>query len=446
MYFSMKRRTSDFISRQNGEKVNFFARFTPKQYIIAGVVVVVLLVLGYLAVWYSGNYINKHDINVTNPAGVSLDYEWKDSASRHGVVGDYLISRTTSLLVDQRADDTLIVSSYMLPGRLATEEGKESGIYLLSDQALLLKTYLAQNNRFAAVNLVNEINSRFPCNGQGLHPDYISSNETTSITFGVSSNLDFLEAYIDYYALYGKKSDFDNISSLVESVFDENGLLIPHDITVGSYQDLPQVGIAGEAVLEESSLKTTFNGTLVSDVNLYLIKVLEDNDLLPEGSYDRNLDLVKGAKVSDEIPLYAYAYYINDGGETVYMYASGETSTLDVVSSVKTLMNLALAGENDAASVSFIKTEMINSSVLLDTYYYNSGHIEGLENRDVYAYLMAIAKATGDYDLYEATVSVIGNYVATRSASPALSMLFEVENGRNICYARDNLYAFLYLF
>ncbi len=446
MYFSMKRRTSDFISRQNGEKVNFFARFTPKQYIIAGVAVVVLLVLGYLAIWYSGNYINKRDINVANPAGVSLDYEWKDQASRHGVVGDYLISRTTSLLIDQRVDDTLIVSSYMLPGRLATEEGKESGIYLLSDQALLLKTYLAQNNRFAAVNLVNEINTRFPCNGQGLHPDYISSNETTSITFEVSANLDFLEAYINYYALYGKKSDFDNISRLVESVFDENGLIIPHDITVGSYQELPQVGVIGEPSLDESAFETTINGTLVSDVNLYLIKLLEENELLPEGSYDRNLALVKGAKISDEIPLYAYAYYINEGGETIYMYSRGKTTTVDIVTSVKTLMNLALAGENDGASLSFIKTEMINSSILLDTYSYNSGRIEGLENRDVYAYLMAIAKATDDFDLYETTVNIIGNYVATRTGSPALSMLFEVENGRNICYARDNLYTFLYLF
>jgi len=482
----MRRKTLKFIDGQSGKKgidFNLILDFvkTPK-FLVGSVLVLLMLILGGLYLWYSHNYLNKQQI-VTNSGALSggVEYEWQQEAADSGLVADYLWSRTRELMLTGTNDETLIVSSYTLPGTLLSQEAAESGEYLLEDQALLLRCYLKDQNRAEAIELVNRVNELIDTD-YALSSGSESGSESSEVKDAalIYGQMCWLDAYLDYYSMYGSQSDYSRITTLVEMLFDEGGMLLPGAIQVQTYDENVMVGASDDSLGDaqsqaaQGSTAQDFVAVPLEAVDLALIQTLEVNGFLPQGSFEKSLAIVQGARISDSLPLYAYAYYISDSGETIYLYAgcaalqSSDSALIDIESSVKTMRNLAEVDALPSDAYSWLKSQFMNSGRLYTTYHLIRGEMGEVELFEGYLLLMEIAVLEDDIDLYTRTVSALAGHVATRTSSPALSMIFrmveevvpadsselpsdgtsdgasDVEmNYRNICYAYDNLMAYL---
>lgn len=438
----MKRRTANFIMRQNGEKTGIFSVIDRKKAIIIGSCVLAVLILGGLYLLYVRNYANARKVKLEERK--VIDYEWVDDAAQSGIVKEFLWSRTKELMLKDAKNDTLIVDKITLPGKLIDQTQEESGNYSLYDQSLLLKAYVRDNDRIKAMSLVSEINKYFDIKSES-----------------VRDKVYYLDAFMEYYSAYGSKSDSEKLSEMVDDLFDENGTLKTSEITVSIYEgqayvssnDVQAALETGKAMgeleaanfdmLAEDVVDTKkVDGVLLSSVDLLLIKELENNGLLPEGSYDRNLAIVKDAAISPEIPLYAFSYSI-ENGEVEYIYSAGTSGTINVEESVETMRNLALIGELPDQSYSWLKTTLFGTEVFNDTYFWTSDRTGGTGSFGSYCKIAQIAIVFDDRDMFDLCMERIGVQIATLDSSPALSMVFRTENSRNVVYAEDNLEIYL---
>ena len=433
----MKRKTLDFIIRQNGGETGFFARVGKKRLIIGTSVILGVVLLGGVYLWYVNNYVNARKVAL-EPVK-QIEYEWISDAADSGIVKDYLWSRTKELMLKNAKDDVLIVEKVTLPGKLLEQTQEESGTYKLYDQALLLKCYVREGDRIKAMALIKEVDGRF---------DYASES--------IGAKVAYLDAFLNYYSAFGSKNDEKKINNMVAELFDENGLLKTTKITVRTYEGQAYVYSsdteaalttgnatgdleAGDSDIDEKDIpKTTIEGVFLSNVDLKLIKELENNGYLPQGSYEKNLAIVKGGLISNDIPLYALCYSMN--GETAeYVYTSGAVGTINVSESVETSLNLALVNELPSASYSWIKSTLYGTEIFSNSLKLTSGRTEGDESFDSYLKIAQMAIVLDDRDTFDLCARRIGSQIATLDTSPALSMIFRSEGGRNVTYARDNL-------
>lgn len=395
------------------------------------VIAAAALILGGAYIWYSRTYGNAGAITLQTR---TISYEWKDVASDYNITGDYLWSRIKELMLENGDDGILIPSSYMIEGRLTSEPKEESGIYLLSDQALLMKAYVRDSDRFSAVTLKNEVISRLDVENQSI-----------------SEQMAWLEGYVAYYSSYGTSDDYRAINEMIDRLFDENGMVVPSTLSAAAYQDS---GFVSTTELDENGLGTStletpagteetelysFEGVELSSIRLNLIRSLEENGLLPEGSFDRNLQTVLDAKVSDDIPLYAYAYSTLEDGTVSYVYFRDTAAAINVVDSIRTMRNLAEVESLPRDSFSWVKNNMMNQGALCSEYYLVTGQTDGDEAVDSYVDIMYIGFYSDDTDLFASACSMIGSRVATYSSSPALSMVYRTLDDRYYFTARENL-------
>ena len=411
-------------------------RFERKKTITVVVIAVLMLLLGGAYLWYAHNYGNAENITLS-PTKV-IEYEWQECAASHGITSDYIWSRTKELMVRGGEDSVLIPSSYMIEGRLSYQDAEESGVYLLSDQGRLLTAYVRTSDRFNATALKNEVLSRFNMDEEP-----------------VSEKIIWLDSYLQYYVSYGNAEDYSNILSLVNSIFNQDGMIIDSDIEVVSYDDPSYLAVANQEVdyvdnvLEnttsdaQQSELTLIQGVKLSSINLELIRNLENNGLLPTGSYDRNLEIVTGGRASEDIPLYAYAYTMatdEDGNQIVsYIYSHDVVAAVDFEESVVTMRNLAEVEALPDDSYSWLKNTVMNGYSLGSEYFIVSGSLGGSEGQDALTDILAIAFYRDDIDLYDRICVLLGSRVATYTDSPALSMIYRQRDGRYSFSARENL-------
>lgn len=401
-----------------------------KRIILISVLVLLALLLGGAYIWYTNNYGNMK--KVTLESNAPLDYEWQTIASSSGITCDYLWARTKELMLTGAEDGTLIPSNLTIAGRLVTEPQEESGVYLLSDQALLLDAYVKRGDRFAASSLVTRVNEQFD--------------------FALESNYEkscWLMAFLNYYEAYGKTSDYSKIEELTSLIFDSEGNMLPESLSVAAYNDNDYISIDitdedGESTLgsipgEESSASYRFNGVTLSSINLRLIKALEDNELLPAGSYEKNLGLVLGGVVSENIPLFSYAYEILDDGTVSYINSHKYAASVDVYEAIVTMRNLSEVGELSVSSYLWAKNLVINGQRISESYFFVTGQLGGSEVTEAYTELLHIAVNMDDQDLFQRVIITFGNRVATYNNSPALSMVYRSHEDRYTFYARENL-------
>lgn len=354
----------------------------------------------------------------------AADYDYQQIASDAGIVPDYLWMRTEQLMT---GDDLMIPESYMIEGRLSYQPAEVSENFRLSDQALLLMMYVRSGDRLSASKLKNQILSY-----------YDFENEDNS---GLS---DFLNAYLCYYSRYGTNDDLDSISSVVRILFDEEGNMRSESLSVavydqGGFYSTDNLGDGSLSTLEQGTTPsdteyTQVEGVRISSVDLRLIRNLENNGFLPDGSYEQNLSLVLESKIGSDIPLFAYAY-----ADGIYIYSHDVAAAVDVTESVVTMRHLSEVGQLPAESYSWLKNQVFNGGTLCREYFYSTGGTDGDEALDIYPDIMLIALELDDADLYEAMAGYEGSRVATYSNSPALYMIFREQNGRFVFYARENL-------
>ena len=93
----MKRRTANFIMKQNGEKTGIFARIDRKTLITIISITLGVLILGGLYLWYVRNYANARKVDLETDK--ALSYELQSVAADNGIVKDFLWSRTKELML-----------------------------------------------------------------------------------------------------------------------------------------------------------------------------------------------------------------------------------------------------------------------------------------------------------------------------------------------------------
>jgi hypothetical protein len=432
------------------------------------VAVAAILVLGGLYLWYASTYGNAKKIVV--PSNFGIEYEWQEIASNNGIVTDFLWARTRSVMVEDASDGVLIPSSYVVKGRLATQPSAESGMYNLRDQAMLLNIYVSQGDRSRASQLQERVLELFASGDSGLlvstvYADTCEGDKELEGLVSVYDNMIWLESFVNYYSLYGTSQNFDWLQGYVGVLFDHEGMPIVEDLSVETYIENAYVGVTDDELSEVDSQSgsltnfsqeanqtqeqdeqmTAYVGVKISSIRLQLVDTLETNELLPEGSYDRLLQIVLDSRVSPELPLYAYAYTFLEDGSISYVYEANRAARISVSESVQTMYNLALVGQLPQESYAWLKTQLMNNASLSDTYSMISGMLEGDKATDVYDEILRIAYLNEDSSFFERVCSFVGYRVATLSSSEVLSMIFRSSNGRFICYASDNLGVFLAL-
>ena len=428
-------------------------RLTGKQLTILGVSLAVILLIGGGYFFYAKVFGNAAKIKLYETAVPG--YEWQDIAADNNIVSDYLWSRTKKLMIAEGT--VLIPSSYMIEGRLVTQEAEVSGIYDLSDQALLLKCYVRSGDRLAAASLKNEVIKQFKTYN-GLYLSTVGADTDYAVT---SDNVEWLDAYLEYYSLYGTADDYEEIKELTAALFDGNGELNPESLTIAKYVDTMYVSTDdhGDGEGEDSSLEQIYGafvgeefqeevdrddpeteviGVKISDIDLKLIYNLEQNGLIAGGSYDNALAIVQGAVCGGGIPYYAYAYQ-NTGSGINYIYSGTENAAITMTETIKTMKNLAEMNELDAASYNELRNLIMNTGFIYMYYYITTGNYSESIAYDAYVDAMQIAFLKGDTDLYGTICNRIGMRVATKSTSDALYMVFREVDGRYVFYASDNL-------
>lgn len=430
--------------------------------IITGAIIVALAVgavVFYL--FYTGRFGGGSRLRLT--ATTHVGHDWSDIAADNNIVSDYLFGRSKNLLVAKGGDGILVSTTYTIAGRLVTQEAENSGIYELTDQALLLKCYVRSGDRANAVSLKNEVINRFRL-ADGAYKTFVYADEdkNNEEIITVAASVEWLDAMMEYYVTYGNNDDYKEICHLAGILFDSEGRLLPEQISVAKYaeslyvslEDISDIDATQEGSLEQmygtltgdtegadtqiDELEEEVEGVLLSNINLRLIRDLENNSILPQGSYDRALQSVKDGFAGAGYAFYAYAVTGSmDSGD--YIYSGRSTGSFDIVHNVRTMRNLAEVGELDGESFAEFKSMVMNNGRIYTSYVIMTGNYSGREALNAYADGLLLAYFMGDTNLYDRLAGTLGMRVATKSTSPALYMIFREENDRYVFYSRENL-------
>lgn len=438
------------------------AGFGINKIITGAIVVAVALGATAFYLFYTGRFGGGNKIKITPPA--DLSYEWTSLAANNNIVSDYLYSRSKSLLVEKGGDGVLAATSYTIAGRLVSEEATNSGIYSLSDQALLLKCYVRSGDRNNAVALKDQVKKRFQL-PDGSYLSYVYSEETEGKEMIVSqaAMIDWLDAMLEYYVTYGSEADYKEIKILIETLFDNQGRLRTEKIVIARYaeslyvslEDTSEIdaseygsleqqygtitGDADSALIDSKEVTEDVEGVLLSNINLRLIRDLENNGLITAGAYDKALKAVKDGYAGSGYSFYAYA---TSGAMDCddYIYSGRNIGAFDIAQNIKTMRNLAEVHELDSSSFAEFKGMVINSGRIYTEFVMLTGNYSGQEAIGSYMDGMMMAYYMGDKTLYDKLSEMLGTRVATRSTSPALYMIFREEGERYVFYSRENFY------
>lgn len=430
--------------------------------IVTGAIIVALaLGVTIFYLFYTGRFGGGYKLKITSPARVGYDYS--HLAADNNIVSDYLFGRTKKLIVGKGGDGILAATSYTIAGRLVTQEAENSGVYGLSDQALLLKCYVRAGDRANAVALKEEVVKRFRL-PDGTYRAFIYSDpeRTDGNVVSMSASIDWLDAMMEYYVSYGSDVDYKEIRTIVGNIFDSEGKIVTEKISVAKYVDSLYVSLEDTSIydaddegsmeqlygtitgdadsleVENNEITEDIEGVLLSNINLRLIRDLENNGLIAEGAYERALAAVKNGFAGAGYSFYAYATSgAMDCGD--YIYSGQSTGTIDIIQNVKTMKNLAEVGELDSSSFAEFKGQVMNNGRIYTEFLILTGNYSGREALSAYSDGMMIAYYQGDTDLYNKLSDTLGKRVATKSTSPALYMVFREENDRYVFYARENL-------
>ena len=392
--------------------------------IIVGIVAAAAVLFGLYLV-YLNVFVDQHRLDLRHKTVSSQEY--RNDAADNSIIPSYMWRRINNILIE----DGYVMSDYMLEGRLATQEAVPSGKFLLKDQALLLCKYLADSDRGSSKSLVKKINVDFR-NEDGSYRAAIFSDDRDDSSYTNSDELVFLEAYVEYYSAYGNSEDLENIKTLIDKVFDASGNIREEGLSSTSYE-----------TETDSETVFDFEGVKISDIDLELISNLERNDLLPGGTFDRYKDIVTGALASEDIPYYAFAYTTSDAGETVYIYAGNGAASISVADSIKTMINLAAVDLLPDGVYYRFKTNLINDTILYDSYVITTGLTGGNEIQGSYCDVLTLARFKDDNDLFRTVCRIMSVRVATKKESRAIYMMFRTENGRYVFYGDENIRTYL---
>jgi hypothetical protein len=421
-------------------------------------VAVLILSAGILLIVFRENiFYERRDFEVRD---FSPSEEMVSGLSEKGYIPSYMFSRCKNLLISGTNTQPYAASWYLLPGQLSNSMPAMQSEYMeTTDQVLLMRLYVLIGDRAAAAKMANAIEKDFTAeNGylvgyreiSGMKDLAFETNEELEILvapsgFSFEATSMYLRALLEYYSRWGTQIDWDRIERLADLIASEDGLF-PYDrILNPSRISDPMVGLTEyEEYFEDelSASENSYRAVMLSSFDLEGFRMLADADETYLPMYEAAIELVSGGYISDTMPLYSLAYSDDAGG---YVNFVGEDPKVELIPSLKTMLNLAYVDALPLESVLWIKKQVYNTGYFYTSYDIISGMASSdKEAWEAYGLVLQIAAITGDTDLYVQTADRLRRNLATLDSSPAKFMVFRrVNSDRNMVVAQDNFQTLL---
>lgn len=406
----------------------------------------------FLVVFRETIFYERRDFEVRD---FSPSEEMLSGLSEKGYIPSYMFSRSKNLLISGTDTQPYAASWYILPGQLSNSMPALQSEYIeTTDQVLLMRLYIRIGDRAAAAKMASSIEKDF-VDESGYLVGYKEISEMTDLVFETNEELEilhtpsgvsfeatsmYLRALLEYYSRWGTQKDWDRIENLAEMIASEDGLFLYDQILNPSRISDPIVGLTEyEAYFadEMTASENTYRAVMLSSFDLEGFRMLADADEIYLPMYEAAMELVSGGYISDAMPLYSLAYSGDAGG---YVNFVGEDPKVELIPSLKTMLNLSYVGALPVESVLWIKEQVYNTGYFYTSYDIVSGVASSdKEAWEAYGLVLQIAAVIGDTDLYVQTADRLQRNLATLDTSPAKFMVFRrVNSDRNMVAAQDN--------
>lgn len=377
----------------------------------------------------------------------------------------YMFSRTTKLLSEDRMMEPFVLSWYLIPGTTRSVPEMESSYVDTLDQVLLLESYILEGKRSKADAMIKAIDNSLTDESGFLFSfkradDLISPDSRTKTQLSdlyedplyiryseppvsLAATTRYIRALLNYYDKWGGSSLFSRIKELSGKIFSSGEQT--------TYRPADQLAIPTPEPVTEKSLITpipeqpeedpekmvALSGIELGGLDLEALRRATVLWSEYKEKYESLVEMVKGGKISQDLPLYAWMYSEESG----YMYYTGSSGEVDLVSSLRVMVYLAEIGQLDKEGYAWVSQQIYNAGVLYESYDVISGYaISEKEAYEAYPLVLYLALIKGDEDLFSVTYNVMMRNYATLSTSTALYAFFrDVEDSRIAVYARENL-------
>lgn len=425
---------------------------------------IAIVTVGIIAVIRSGLLTKKED---TDARPYYMSSEMSQISMESDLHTGYMFSRTKKLLMEDRTTEPWVLNWYVISGTTRSVPAMQSQYVDTFDQVLLLESYVMEGDRSSAKTLMNAIDNELT-REDGMLLAFIrrpeNANEESAADGSIYENAVFesleeapvsvaattryIRALMNYYDKWGGSAVLERIETLSAKVYEMDGTT--------SYKAADRMAAPTPIPVTEKSLVTPVPEEEETDMGVVSMEGIElasldlealrrSAVLFPEEQekYEEMVQTVKGGKISEELPLYAWNYTGNGN----YSYYAGSDMSVELVPSLYIMVYLAEIGELDQDGYAWVAQEIYDKGYLYETYQLISGEASSeKEASEAYPLVLYLAMIKGDDDLFEATFSAMMRNYATLDRSEALYLYFRnVENDRIAVYARENLLAEIYI-
>lgn len=177
------------------------------------------------------------------------------------------------------------------------------------------------------------------------------------------------------------------------------------------------------------------NTTTLCYLDLPTMKLLSQVDKKWEGIYEKSNSIIENGKISEEVPLYRKVFY-----EETQKY--DEEENVDFLLSTIVILNRIEAGENEEASIKWIKEKFKKDGFLVATYNTKNGDATSqIESPSIYSNVALIANHIGDKELFNKAIDKL-KYYQIKNKDSVLYGGFGDEKTNSV-YSFDNLNSLL---
>lgn len=419
---------------------------------------VAMLAIVFSVLYFSGVFYQRLPIH--QPVSV-ISVDTKDALAAATFDAGTILNVTEKLLSLRQDTLPFVVSWHLLPGSVSTMTEASSEYIITYDQILLLRAYIALDQKEKAGALADAIEEKLAADNGFLQSSvlaadissvgYLTNPELeTDIIVSRASYKDtmlYVRALLEQYTKWGTEKDFERIERYVELLYSSE-ILAPAELEIPAPTPTPvpkRFQIDNPSIVEADTTEVSMYKYLpLSSLSLSTLQMLSEIDSRYTTKYEEAKAIVLDGVISQTLPLFATAYDPEDAG---YLYVSDGQTSLDLVDNLVTCNNLAEIDSLSPMTTSWLKEHILNQRVLYEKYDVLTGESTS-ENEAYasYALLLSIAVRTDDASLTQAAIEAMENHLATNAKSDAKGAFFRtVLSNRVSIYARENLLAVLSL-
>jgi hypothetical protein len=347
----------------------------------------------------------------------------------------------------------------------------KSQILRFSDQVELL-SYYAERGSKKSFNLLNDrIIESFKLQtslfATEISTKTMKADEAKSETL-VAEQISYCRALIEGYSKFGQRRDLDLVKSLSSKLLPlcakdnvlpaQTRIAVPKEGSIPDFSSTPTPkptqtsGISQNSSTNQTSTgqssrvatptaapqKDTsyMNVVDLSSIDIYSIKLLGQLDKGWIPVYENCFNILKGALMDSDTPLYFAGYDIESKGYIPYL---GTAADYEFDQQMKIILHLAECGFTNEPTISHLKEQLFNTKTFFKSYNILTA-TPGTEVESIsgYAIMARIARIANDKVTYELCVERILWNTATSATSKIYGLPFqETEDGTIRVYSSD---------